>query len=57
MVSLLLLDYIIIDSDIDKSYLEISAEADPRYYKMPNVRKLLEDKLYAHQHSRQYCSY
>lgn len=44
-------DYIILDSDIDKSYLELSSQGiDIKEIKRCQmIGKLLEDKLYAHQ--------
>ena len=44
-------DYIILDSDIDKSYLEISSQGGSvKDITTPQMLgKLLEDKLYAHQ--------
>jgi peptidyl-prolyl cis-trans isomerase SurA len=44
-------DYIILDSDIDKSYLEISSQGGSikDITRCQMIGKLLEDKLYAHQ--------
>ena len=44
-------DYIILDSDIDKSYLEISSQGGSvkDITRCQMLGKLLEDKLYAHQ--------
>jgi peptidyl-prolyl cis-trans isomerase SurA len=44
-------DYIILDSDIDKSYLEISSQGNSikDITRCQMLGKLLEDKLYAHQ--------
>jgi peptidyl-prolyl cis-trans isomerase SurA len=44
-------DYIILDSDIDKTYLEIQAGGGnaSEYDRCQMLGKLLEDKLYAHQ--------
>lgn len=44
-------DYIILDSDIDKSYLEISSQGGSikNISRCQMLGKLLEDKLYAHQ--------
>ena len=44
-------DYIILDSDIDKSFLEISSQGNPikDITRCQMLGKLLEDKLYAHQ--------
>ena len=44
-------DYIVLDSDIDKSYLEISSQGNPTkdITRCQMLGKLLEDKLYAHQ--------
>ena len=44
-------DYIILDSDIDKSYLEISSQGGSvkDISRCQMLGKLLEDKLYAHQ--------
>ena len=44
-------DYIILDSDIDKSYLEISTQGGSvkDITRCQMLGKLLEDKLYAHQ--------
>ncbi len=44
-------DYIILDSDIDKSYLEIAANGGSvkDITRCQMLGKLLEDKLYAHQ--------
>ena len=44
-------DYIILDSDIDKSFLEISAQGGTvkDITRCQMLGKLLEDKLYAHQ--------
>ena len=44
-------DYIILDSDIDKSYLEMSSQGNSvkDITRCQMLGKLLEDKLYAHQ--------
>ena len=44
-------DYIILDSDIDKGYLEISSQGNSikDISRCQMLGKLLEDKLYAHQ--------
>ena len=44
-------DYIILDSDIDKSYLELSSQGNSikDITRCQMLGKLLEDKLYAHQ--------
>ena len=44
-------DYIILDSDIDKSYLEISSQGGSikDITRCQMLGKLMEDKLYAHQ--------
>lgn len=44
-------DYIVLDSDIDKSYLEISSQGNSikDITRCQMLGKLLEDKLYAHQ--------
>ena len=44
-------DYIILDSDIDKSYLEISSQGGSvkDISRCQMLGKLMEDKLYAHQ--------
>src|SRR3970040_2555577 len=44
-------DYIILDSDIDKSYLEISGQGGSvkDITRCQMLGKLMEDKLYAHQ--------
>lgn len=44
-------DYIILDSDIDKGYVEISSQGNPTkdISRCQMLGKLLEDKLYAHQ--------
>jgi hypothetical protein len=43
-------NYIVLDSDIDKSYLEISSQGGSiKDIRCQMLGKLLEDKLYAHQ--------
>jgi peptidyl-prolyl cis-trans isomerase SurA len=44
-------DFIILDSDIDKSYLELSSQGNSvkDITRCQMLGKLLEDKLYAHQ--------
>ena len=44
-------DYIILDSDIDKSYLELSSQGNSikNITRCQMLGKLMEDKLYAHQ--------
>lgn len=44
-------DYVILDSDIDKSYLELSSQGNSvkEITRCQMLGKLLEDKLYAHQ--------
>src|SRR6476620_9613540 len=44
-------DYIILDSDIDKAYLELSSQGNSvkDITRCQMLGKLLEDKLYAHQ--------
>jgi peptidyl-prolyl cis-trans isomerase SurA len=42
-------DFIILDSDIDKSYLELSSQGNSMKDTRCQMLKLLEDKLYAHQ--------
>jgi peptidyl-prolyl cis-trans isomerase SurA len=47
-------DFIILDSDIDKSYLELSSQGNSvkDITRCQMLGKLLEDKLYAPGHSR-----